>query len=63
MKIISTTINYNGYPIKIEGGKIYFPSFGTTIYNHSIHWSYVEVKQSDLKDDFINSLKEKGFID
>lgn len=39
MNVISTTIEYKGTPVKIENGKIFLPSFGTTIYNHSMHWS------------------------
>jgi hypothetical protein len=62
MTVISTTIEYKGLPVKVENGKIYLRAFGTTIYNHSMHWSWVEVKESDLKSELRNLLKEKGLI-
>lgn len=62
MNVISTTIEYKGSPIKIEYGKIYLRAFGTTIYNHSMHWSWMEVKKEDLKDELRKLLKEKGYI-
>jgi len=62
MNTISTTLEHKGMPIKIEGGKIFLRSFGTTIYNHSMHWSWTEVKVSDLKPDIVKMLKEKGAI-
>ena len=62
MNVISTTIEYKGNPMKIEDGKIFLRAFGTTIYNHSMHWSWVEVKKEDLKDDLRRLLKEKGYI-
>jgi len=62
MNIISTTFEYKGLPGKVENGKIFLRSFGTTIYNHSMHWSWTEVKQSDLKPEALKLLKEKGLI-
>lgn len=62
MNVISTTIEYKGSPIKIENGKIFLRAFGTTIYNHSMHWSWMEVKKEDLKDELRKLLKEKGYI-
>ena len=62
MKIISISLEYKGLPVKVENGKIFLRAFGTTIYNHSMHWSWMEVKASDLKDDLRNELKGKGLI-
>jgi predicted heme/steroid binding protein len=60
--IISMTIQYKGWPIKIENGKIYLRAFGTTIYDHSMHWSWMEVKVEDLKDEMRNYLKGRKLI-
>jgi len=62
MNIISTTVEYKGCPVKVENGKIFLRAFGTTIYNHSMHWSWIEAKESDLKPELRNILKEKGLI-
>lgn len=62
MNIINTTIEYKGIPVKIEGNKIFLRSFGTTVHNHSMHWSWTEVKESDLKPELQKLLKEKGLI-
>lgn len=43
MKVVSTTIEYEGYNIQISNGKVFLPQLGTTIYNHNPHLSYVEV--------------------
>jgi len=62
MNIISTTIEYKGNPIKIENGKIYLRAFGTTMYNHSMHYSWVEWKLSDLKPELRELLKKGGLV-
>ncbi len=62
MNTISTTVEYNGIFVKVEGGKVFLRAFGTTIYNHSMHWSWMEVKESDLKPELRKLLKEKGLI-
>lgn len=62
MNTISITVQYKGFPVKIENGKIFLRAFGTTTYNRSMHWSWIEVKATDLKDDLRNELKAKGLI-
>ena len=62
MKIISTTIEYKGYKIKISDGKVFLPQFGTTVFNHNPHWSYIEVPIEKLKPEFRNWLQSKGLI-
>lgn len=62
MKVISTTFEYKGWPVKVESGKVYLPAFGTTISNHSMHWSWQEVKAENLKPELRNLLKQKGLI-
>tara|TARA_R110001632_G_scaffold197269_1_gene319430 strand:- start:328 stop:516 length:189 start_codon:yes stop_codon:yes gene_type:complete len=62
MNVISTTINYKGTPIKIENGKVFARAFGTTINNHSMHWTWQEIKQEAMKRDFKNHLKENNLI-
>ena len=60
MNVISTTVEYKGMPVKVENGKIFLRAFGTTIYNHSMHWSWIS--KSDLKAELRQLLKEKGLI-
>ena len=62
MKTISTIVDYKGCPVKIENSKIFLRSFGTTIYNHSMHWTWHEVDVSVLKDELRQLLKENNLI-
>ena len=62
MGVISTKINYKGNIIKIENGKVFARAFGTTINNHSMHWSWQEVKRVNMKKDFKRYLKENNYI-
>ena len=62
MNIISTKLEYKGVPVKVENGKVFLRAFGTTIHNHSMHWSWVEVKEMDLKSDLRKLLKEMDFL-
>ena len=60
--IISITIQYKGLPVKIEDNKIFLRAFGTTIYNHSMHWNWMEVKIENLSKELRNYLKERNLI-
>lgn len=60
--IISITVQYKGWPIKIEGDKIFLRAFGTTIYDHSMHWNWMEVKYEDLTKELKLFLKENNLI-
>lgn len=60
--VISITIEHKGLPVKIERGKIFLRAFGTTITDHSMHWSWIEVKTEILDKELINYLKEKELI-
>ena len=51
-KILELTIDYKGFSIKIVGGRVYAQAFGTTIYDHSMHYSWVEIKQKDMSEKF-----------
>ena len=62
MKVISTTIEYEGCPIKVSNGKVLLPQFGTTIYNHNPHWSYIEVPIEKLKPELRTLLQSDGLI-
>ncbi len=62
MKTLSTTIEYNGSVVKVEGGKVYARAFGTTIQNHSMHWSWLHIPIDKLKDDLVKLLKQKGLL-
>ena len=59
--IISQTIEYEDSVFKIEKGVAYTYFFGTTITNHSMHWSWGEVtpkKESTLE----KFLSKYGYI-
>lgn len=62
MKVIETTIDFEGYPIKVRNGKVFLPSFGTTITNHSMHWSYSEVPIEKISNKLKKLLKENNLI-
>lgn len=55
-------IEYEGYRIKISDGRVFLPQFGTTIYNHCPHWSYVEVPVEKLKPELRKRLQENNLI-
>ena len=62
MNIISTTIEYNGASVKIENGKVFLRAFGTTAYNQSMHWSWLEVPKDKLKKELRDLLEERGLV-
>ena len=62
MKVVSTTIEYEGYKIKISNGKVFLPQFGTTIYDHNHHLSYIEVPIEKIKPALRMHLKSAGLI-
>jgi len=62
VNIISTTISYKGYAIKISNGSVFVPQFGTTIYNHSPHWSTVKIPIEKLNHELKNFLINKELI-
>ncbi len=62
MEVISTTIEYKGSPVKIENGKVFLRAFGTTVHNHSMHWSWMEVKVNELKPELKRLLEQRGLI-
>jgi hypothetical protein len=62
INIISTIVEYDGMPIKIEGDKIYLRAFGTTLYDHTMHWSWIKIEQNNLKPEIKKLLKRKGLI-
>ena len=41
--VISQTVEYEGTAFKVEKGIVYTHFFGTTITNHSMHWSWGKV--------------------
>lgn len=62
MNITSTTIEYNGVNVKIENKKVFIRAFGTTVFNQSMHWSWVEVPIDKLKKELRDTLEKKGII-
>lgn len=62
MKTISTTIEYKGAYVKVEGGKVYLPAFGTTAFNQSMHWSWVQVPIDKIKKELRDLLEERGLL-
>lgn len=62
MNVISTTVEYEGYSIKISSGRVFLPQFGTTIYNHNPHRSYIEVPIDKLESKLRIKLQNDGLI-
>jgi hypothetical protein len=62
LKIIETTIEYQGCPVKIRNGKVFIYQFGTTIYNHSMHYSLIELPRDKWSDDFRLFMRKHKFI-
>ena len=62
MNVISTTIEWGGHPVKIERGKVYLRAFGTTMYNHSMHYSWLEVPLDKLNSELRKHLKSNNLI-
>lgn len=62
MNITSTTIEYNGVNVKIENKKVFIRAFGTTVFNQSMHWSWVEVPIDKLKKELRDTLEKKRLI-
>ena len=62
MHVISTIIEYQGWPIKIENGRVYGRSFGTTLYNKSIHWGWMEIKPCHMTREFKEFLNQTNLI-
>ena len=62
VEVISTTVNYKGMPVKVEDGKVFLRAFGTTIYNHSMHWTWAEVSTDALKPELRQLLKKNSLI-
>lgn len=62
MNIISTTVEYNGVNVRIENGKVFLRAFGTTAFNQSMHWSWIEAPIDKLKKELRELLEERGLI-
>lgn len=62
MNTISTTIDYNGVSVKVENGNVFLRSFGTTAFNQSMHWSWMQVPKDKLKKELRDQLEERGLI-
>lgn len=62
MNIIRTIVEHKGCIVKVENGIVFLRAFGTTIHNHSMHWTWLQVKGSDLTTELKDLLKQKGLI-
>lgn len=62
MKTISTTVEYKGNPVKVENGRVYLRAFGTTIYNKTMHHSWIEVPKDRLRKELKDELEKKGLL-
>jgi len=56
--VIEVTLEYNGYPVKVRRGKVLLPAFGTTYYNHQMHWSWIEVPVEKLSASLYEKVKK-----
>ena len=62
MKTLEVTVEYLGYPVKIRGGRVFLPFFGTTYYNQTMYWEYSEAPLSKLSDGLYKFLRENRLI-
>lgn len=63
MDVLSTTVSYNGSPIKIEGGKVFARAFGTTIHRQNTPgWSWQEIPVDKMKNEFKEFLQNNDLI-
>ena len=63
MNIISTTVEYKGTPVKIENGRVFLRSFGTTIHKQNIpHWSWTKIEEDNMKEEFKQFLKDNNLL-
>jgi hypothetical protein len=62
MKIVEQTFEHKGNIFKAANGKIYCQVFGTTIDNHSMHYSWFEVKEGLMTEGFKKMLKENKLL-
>ena len=52
------TVEYKGVDFRIKDGIVYVQQFGTTILNHSQHWSWIDIDVDDLKEEVQEFLKQ-----
>ncbi|MFA5207476.1 MAG: hypothetical protein WC428_02350 [Candidatus Paceibacterota bacterium] len=62
MNILEQIFEHKGIVFKASGNKIYCQVFGTTIDNHSMHYSWLEVRQELMTKEFKEMLKENKLI-
>jgi hypothetical protein len=62
MIILEQIFEHKGIIFKASNGKIYCQVFGTTIDNHSMHYSWSEIKKELMTEEFKKMLKENNFI-
>lgn len=62
VKILEQVIDYEGHAIHIRDGRVFVWAFGTTIYNHSMHYSLVELPPEKWADKFKKYLQDNKLI-
>jgi len=62
MEIIGKIFTHNGIKFKSLNDRIYCEVFGTTIDNHSMHYSWSEVKKELMTENFKKLLKENNIL-
>lgn len=61
-EIISTTIKYEGRPVKIENNKVFLQFHGTTGPGQTPHYYWAEVPFDDLRKELRKHLIENKLI-
>jgi hypothetical protein len=62
MKIVEQIFEHKGIIFKANDDKIYCQGFGTTIDNHSMHYTWIELKQEHMTESFKKMLKENKLL-
>ena len=61
MKTIEIVIEYKGAPVRVSDGRVFGRAFGTTIHNHSMHYSWMDITDN-LSSELKQYLKDNNLI-
>jgi hypothetical protein len=62
MKILEKIFEHEGIIFKITNDRIYCQVFGTTIDDHSMHYSWSEIKKEIMTESFKELLKQNNLL-
>jgi len=61
MEIVSQTIIHDDVVYKITNSRVFTRAFGTTVYNHSMHWNWIEIPpETKLAKAILDLFRKEG---